>query len=248
MITKDADYLLKKSLSSAKDLVDEIVIVDDYSKDQTIKIAQQFKARIFFRHSNNLGNQKRYGVKKTRYPWVLILDSDEVISRRLFKEILSLKERGLLDQKDGYLIPYQNHYLGKKINYGGENYRMLRLFKKNKAFIKSALVHESFELRSDNKGYLKNKIFHYSYRSLPQIFSKFTDYAIREAKQKLKRGEKTSLKKIIFYPLHMFYARFIKDKGYRDGLWRIPLDLGFAYMEFLTYFLLLFPKLLKIKK
>jgi hypothetical protein len=38
----------------------------------------------------------------------------------------------------------------------------------------------------------------------------------------------------------MFYARFIKDKGYKDGLFRIPLDLAFAYMEFLTYVLLAF--------
>jgi hypothetical protein len=44
----------------------------------------------------------------------------------------------------------------------------------------------------------------------------------------------------------MFWARFIKDKGYKDGFFRIPLDLGFAYMEFLTYVLMLFP--LKTKK
>jgi hypothetical protein len=31
---------------------------------------------------------------------------------------------------------------------------------------------------------------------------------------------------------------FIKDKGYKDGLFRIPLDFGFAYMEFLTYLIL----------
>lgn len=246
MITKDAGCLLNKVLSSVKGLVDEIVIVDNFSKDQTIKIAQKFKARIFYRHSKNLGDQKRYGVKKTRYQWILILDSDEVISRGLFKEILFLKKRGWLDQKDGYLISYQNHFLGKKINYGGENYQMLRLFKKGKAFIKSALIHENFQLTNDDKkGYLKNKIFHYSYRSLRQMFLKFTDYAIREACQKAKNGEKSSLTKVILYPLHMFYARFIKDQGYRDGLWRIPLDFGFAYMEFLTYFLLFFPKLLK---
>jgi len=47
------------------------------------------------------------------------------------------------------------------------------------------------------------------------------------------------------YPAHMFWARFIKDKGYKDGFFRIPLDLGFACMEFITYFSMLFigPKL-----
>ena len=40
------------------------------------------------------------------------------------------------------------------------------------------------------------------------------------------------------YGPHMFYARFIKDRGYKDGLFRIPLDLGFAYMELVTYVML----------
>ena len=72
------------------------------------------------------------------------------------------------------------------------------------------------------------------------MFGKFTDYAKREARQKINKGEKSSIKKIVFYPLHMFWARFIKDKGYKDGIFRIPLDVGFAYMEFLTYVLILF--------
>ena len=71
------------------------------------------------------------------------------------------------------------------------------------------------------------------------MFIKFTDYAIREAKQKARKHEKSSLKKIFLYPLHMFWARFFKDKGYRDGIRRIILDAGFAYMELLTYSALL---------
>ena len=67
------------------------------------------------------------------------------------------------------------------------------------------------------------------------MYKKFTAYAFWEAKDKFKSGERSSLKKLILYPVHMFWARFIKDKGYKDGYFRIPLDLGFAYMEFLTY-------------
>ncbi len=89
---------------------------------------------------------------------------------------------------------------------------------------------------------MRNKILHYSYRSLTQLYKKFSGYAWKEAKRKRQQGERTSAKKIVLYPLHMFWARFIEDKGYQDGFFRIPLDLGFAYMEFLTYFLMLFIK------
>ena len=77
------------------------------------------------------------------------------------------------------------------------------------------------------------------------MYGKFTDYALREAKIKKEKGERTSLRKIFFHPAHMFWARFVEDEGYKDGLFRIPLDLGFAYMEFLTYITLPFISLKK---
>jgi len=101
------------------------------------------------------------------------------------------------------------------------------------------LVHERITIKKKRTGKLKGKIHHHSYRSISQIYKKFTRYAFWEAIQKRQAGERPSFKKIFLYPLHMFWARFFKDKGYKDGLFRIPLDLGFAYMEFLTYFLLL---------
>ena len=72
------------------------------------------------------------------------------------------------------------------------------------------------------------------------MFLKFTDYGVRMAKEKYFAGERSSFKKIFFYPAHLFWARFISDKGYEDGLFRIPLDLLFAYMESVTYITLFF--------
>ena len=237
MITKNAEELLEKSLVSCRGLVDEIIAVDNFSKDQTREILKKFGAKIYKHQEEDLGKQRAYGLKKVSNEWVLVLDSDEIISEKLKEEIVSLLH-GFTDLKNGYLIPFQNHFLGKPINYGGENYKMLRLFRKNSVEIKPSYVHEGFQLKSGKPGLLQNKIYHFSYRSIPQMFSKFTDYSVREAKQKIDRGEKPSLRKIFFYPLHMFWARFIEDKGYKDGLFRIPLDFGFAYMEMMTYVLL----------
>ena len=46
MISKDADDLLEKSLKSSKGLVDEIIIIDDFSSDNTLEIAKKFNAKI----------------------------------------------------------------------------------------------------------------------------------------------------------------------------------------------------------
>lgn len=236
MITRNADRLLAKSLESVQKLASEIVIVDNNSNDKTIEIAKQFGAKIYSLSTDNLGEQKNYGVKQATNNWVLILDSDEVVSPELAKEIKTVL--GKTTKFYGFKIPYQNHLFGEPIYYGGENYAMLRLFQKKYAKINQALIHETVIVKNFNFGQLKNKIWHYSYTSLFQLYRKFTDYAIREARQKRQNAEKSSLKKIVAYPIHMFYARYIKDKGYQDYWARIFLDMGFAYMEFLTYLLL----------
>lgn len=240
MITKNSDELLDKSLFSVSHLADEIVIIDDFSEDKTISIAKKYKSIIFRRRNSDLGAQRAFGLNKCKGEWVLMLDADEVVSRELRQEI-QLLVVGRRSKVVGYKIPYQNHLFGKPIYYGGENYCILRLFRRNYATIKDSQVHEHVEIRGKTRR-LSNKVFHYSYRSLFQIIAKFTDYAKREARKKAEDNEKSSLRKLILYPLHMVWARYIKDQGYKDGLVRILLDLAFGYMEFCTYLFLLFEK------
>lgn len=243
MITKNSGNLLEQSLQSVKGLVDEMLIVDDNSNDDTLIIFRKYQAKIYKRHDENLGSQRAFGLARCKGDWVLMLDADEIISMELKKEIISVISHQSLGvgKISGYFIPYQNHFLGRPIYHGGEDYKILRLFKKNSTTIPKNIIHE--HVKTEGRiGELKGKIYHYSYRTLQQTFMKFTDYARREAKKKLLTGEKTGLRKIILYPLHMFWARYIKDRGYKDFSLRILLDLGFAYMEWLTYVLMLFYK------
>ncbi len=242
MITKNSAETLERSLNSVEDLVSEIIIVDSYSKDRTQDVARKFTANIYFHNYRREGEQRKIAIAKARQEWILILDSDEVVSPALRQEIRQKLLRA--PKQSGFIIPFQNHFLGRKIYRGGENYKKLRLFRRNSKDIhlNDLLVHA--EIKGDKKtiGLMRGRILHYSYRSLAQMYKKFSNYAWREARGKRQRGERTSVKKIVLYPLHMFWARFVEDRGHQDGFFRIPLDLGFAYMEFLTYFLMLFIK------
>lgn len=238
MITKNSSDTLEKSLNSALGLTSEIVIDDDHSTDQTRLIAGRFGAIIIKNTNLSLGKRRQRLLAKATFKWILALDPDETISPGLKKEIKRIV--GNKKSADGYEVYFQNHYLGKEISHGGENYKLIRLFKKGRGEATLSDIHETYILKSGKTGVLKNKILHYSYRSFFQVLSKFTVYSLLSAKQKARQHEKTSLKKIFVYPAHMFYSRYIADGGYKDGLFRLPLDLGFAYMEFLTYLLLLF--------
>lgn len=244
MITKNAAETLEKSLASVKKIADEIIIVDSKSTDRTVEIAKNYLAKVYVKEFSDIGKQRIFGLSKASGKWVLILDCDEIVSEKLMKEIKSKIENKKL-KINGYYISYQNFFLNKPLQYGGEDYKMLRFFRRIKLSIKPSLVHNRIEIKDQKVGYLKGKIFHHSYRSIIQIFIKFTDYGIRMAKEKYLEGEQSSLKKIFLYPAHMFWARFIEAKGFEDGLFRIPLDLGFAYMEFVTYITLF---ILNIKK
>ncbi len=236
MITKDPDETIGKSITSIHNIAQEIVIIDSSAQKLPIDKYSN-KIKIYTHDERDLGKKRLYGLKKCRSEWILAIDFDEIVSAPLSLEITQVI-RGK-NKYDGYVIPFHNHFLGKRVRHGGENYKMLRLFKKSKVVIKPSLIHEIFTLSNENIGYLKNPIRHFSYRTLSQTFKKFTDYAYREAEVRNRKGEKVTFKKLFFYPIHMFYARFIKDKGYKDGFFRVPLDLGFAYIEFLMYFILL---------
>lgn len=245
IITKNNQETIEKTIKSVKDF-DEIVIIDSISRDKTIEIIKKskIKNKKIYRKDFGLdiGRQREYGLRYVKNSWVLILDSDEIVSEKLFKEI-RLKIQNQKSKITAYEIPYQNYFLNRKVNYGGEDYKMIRLFKTDALKIESSILHNKLLVKYGKIGKLKEKIIHHSYRSLWQVYSKFTDYSFRMAEIKKKNQEKSSFKKIFLYPIHMFWSRFIKDKGYKDGFFRIPLDLGFAYMEFLTYLILFFKNL-----
>lgn len=238
MVTLNADELLQKSLKSVSSIADEIVVMDAGSTDKTLEMLEKFKVRLFKVNQNHLGRNKAKALALATGDLVLSLDSDEIVSAPLVRTIELIKRSK--NTADGYIIPFRNHFLGKRLRYGGENYSMLRLGKRKKLRFKRVSVHESLVVDSKKIKNLRWPILHYSYRSLVQVYKKFTSYALWEAQEKLTVGERSSLKKIFLYPIHMFWARFYKDKGYIDGLFRIPLDIGFAYMEFLTYVVLAF--------
>ena len=88
MITKNSGELLEKSLRSVQGLVDEMIIIDSNSSDRTVEIGKKFKAKIFQYNTVDLGKKRAYGLRKVSNDWVLVLDADEMISKKLKNEIV----------------------------------------------------------------------------------------------------------------------------------------------------------------
>ena len=81
MIVKNEEKLLPRCLSSVRDLVDEMVVVDTGSSDRTVAVAQSFGARVYhFEWCNNFAVARNEALQYVSGEWVLVLDADEVLT------------------------------------------------------------------------------------------------------------------------------------------------------------------------
>ena len=87
VLTKNSAATLQACIESV-DFCSEILIIDDYSTDETQKIVGTLKAKLVQRHSHkDFSEQRNFALHLVQTPWVLFVDSDEVVSDALRKEI-----------------------------------------------------------------------------------------------------------------------------------------------------------------
>lgn len=78
MIVKDEETFIGICLDSVKDVVDEIIIVDTGSSDQTIPICQSYGANIYeMPWNDNFADARNYALKQATGDWILWMDADE---------------------------------------------------------------------------------------------------------------------------------------------------------------------------
>ncbi|MEA5450602.1 tetratricopeptide repeat protein [Leptolyngbya sp. CCNP1308] len=80
MIVKDEAVTLARTLESVQGVVDEIVVVDTGSVDDTVAIAQSYGAKVHsFDWENDFAAARNESLRHATGDWVLVLDADEVL-------------------------------------------------------------------------------------------------------------------------------------------------------------------------
>lgn len=143
--TYNAQEFLEDVMRAAK-FVDEFVVVDMGSTDQTLEIAKRFGAKIFdFPNVGFADPAREFGVSKTSHEWVIILDADEIVTPG-FKNFV---EEQLIDpQYDVYYMYFRNFFFGRELKATSWSYKDFRkpLFFK-KGFVElRPIVHNFFRL------------------------------------------------------------------------------------------------------
>lgn len=80
-IAKNEEIALPKCLSSVKDVVNEIVILDTGSTDRTVEIARVFGAKVYhFDWCNDFSAARNQALNYVTGDWILVLDADETLT------------------------------------------------------------------------------------------------------------------------------------------------------------------------
>ncbi len=107
MIVKNEANWVGKCLSSARNLVDEMIVVDTGSADDTKRVASGMGARVFdFEWNNSFSDARNFSLSKATRKWVLVLDADDVVSERDIDAIKSLVKN---KHYDGFSFLMRNY-------------------------------------------------------------------------------------------------------------------------------------------
>ena len=154
-------------------------------------------------HIADFAKERNLLLGKTDADWILFLDSDEVLSAELKEEINNLNPGNY----GGFYLKRRNYFLGR---YVGTD-KVIRLVKKDSGKWERP-VHETYHLAGDTKaGYLNNYLIHNTADNLHDYLNKINNYSSLHALANKKEGKKTTLLKIIFFPVFKFVQTFVKS-------------------------------------
>jgi glycosyltransferase involved in cell wall biosynthesis len=114
MIVKDEESVLTRCLESVKGVVDEIIIVDTGSTDNTKRIAQQYTNKIYdFKWVNDFSAARNESLKYATGNWILVLDADEYFDEKDAQTLRSTLQKSEPNENTVYSISVLS-FLGKQ--------------------------------------------------------------------------------------------------------------------------------------
>lgn len=93
MIVRNEERHLEACLQSARDVVDEIIVVDTGSTDQTVAIAERYGATLLHHAwTGDFSAARNVSLRAATCDWILVLDADERLTEASKPELLRLLE------------------------------------------------------------------------------------------------------------------------------------------------------------
>ena len=198
--------------------MDEIVVVDAYSRDNTVAICRQYTEKVFQRPWRGFGDQKNFAIDQAGCDWVFILDADERIPGDLRAEIEPILRSGEDRGPVAYYVPRKNYYFGRWVKTAGlYPDHQLRLCRRGIGHLDDAEPHNRF-VCSGESSYLASPLDHYTEQTIADRFKKLRNFTSLAAQERGRTKRSVSGVDLIGRPIFTFYKYYVARRGFCDGM------------------------------
>jgi len=232
VLTKNEEDKITACLESVK-WADEIIVADNGSKDNTLKIAKKYTDKIFPVNFHDFALSRNLAIEKTSGDWVLYLDADERVLEPLKREIEAIIS---FSDFSAYAISRRNIIFGKEIKYGPfwPDW-VIRLLKRSDFETWVGKVHEYPKFKG-NLGYSKNSLLHLTHRDVDQIILKSLEWSKIDAKLRLETNHpKMSGWRFLRIFISEMFNQGILRRGFFNGTIGIMDSILQAFSMYITY-------------
>lgn len=235
IITFNEEKNIARCLESVKDIADEIVVLDSFSKDKTKQICETYGVKFFEHAFDGHIQQKNRAISYSSNPHILSLDADEALDETLRNSIKKVKQNWT---HDGYYMNRLTNYCGhwvKHCNWYPDT--KLRLWDSSKGSWTGINPHDKYELREGDKNtkHLKGDILHYSYYTQQDHYKQVEYFTNIASKAYVEAGKKAPFYKLFVNPVAKFIDHYILHLGFLDGKAGYLISRISAYAAYLKY-------------
>lgn len=235
IITFNEEKNIERCLLSVKEVADEIVVLDSFSKDSTPAICAKHGVKFYQHAFDGHIQQKNRAITHASYPHVLSLDADEALDEDLKASILAVKKDF---KKEGYYMNRLTNYCGHWVRHcGWYPDKKLRLWDSSKGHWTGVNPHDKYELFAGDTqaGHLKGNILHYSYYTLQDHYKQVDYFTNIAARAYHESGKKAPFYKLLVNPVAKFVDHYLLKLGFLDGKAGYRISKISAYATWLKY-------------
>jgi glycosyltransferase involved in cell wall biosynthesis len=241
---------LGTTLAQAKQISDDLHVVDSFSTDETVALSQQHGAQVVQHAFESYGAQRNWAIDHLplSYPWQLHLDADERLTPELIASLQALPEN---PDHSGFLIARLVQFLGRQMRHGGMSPTWhLRLFRNGAGRCEERNYDQHFYLTQGSTGQLQGYMIDEIRMSLSEWTARHNRWSDAEVLEQTQandavrieprlRGNPVERKRFLrglyngaplfVRPYALFFYRYFLRLGFLDG-WE-----GFIFWTLQTF-------------
>lgn len=214
ILTKNEERHIEEVIANAKQVTEDVLIIDSGSTDRTVELAEALGARVAFRAwDNDFSAQRNFALEQTEAEWILYLDADERMNAEQVQAILEVLKRN--EQKKYTMI--------RKISAFGFEYKhgifrpdkVTRMFPTTKVKWEHK-VHERAVCDLPEEilgGYMD----HYTYVDWQQWWEKAGKYTSIWADDQYTNGKRVGVGAAFSHGISGFLKAYVLQLGFLDG-------------------------------